>query len=64
MGCIGGNFQPSFPPSRICSGLEPDLVVDCLAQPLLAPEVTFRRFHRDVAEEKLNLFQFAAGGMT
>ena len=49
-------------PSR--SGLPTDLVVDRLVQPLLAPEVPFRCFHRDAAQEKLNLFKFSAGRVT
>jgi hypothetical protein len=37
------------------------VVVDGVLEPLLAPEVTLRRLDGDVAQEKLNLFQFACG---
>ncbi len=55
---------PFFRQAPSCSGLQPDLVVDCLAQPLLAPEVPFGCFHRDVAQEKLNLFKLSACRVT
>jgi hypothetical protein len=40
-----------------------DLVVDRLSQSLLAAEVFLSSLHRDVAQQKLNLFQFASGAM-
>ena|ERR1035441_1874502 len=46
------------------SRFQPNLVVARLPQPLLTSEIALRRFHRDVAEEKLNLFKFSACRMT
>jgi hypothetical protein len=44
--------------------LQPDLVVDGLPQPLLAAQVSLRSLHRNVAQQELNLLQFAARRMT
>src|SRR5450755_214584 len=49
-----------FPPVPACSGLQSDLVVDRLPQPLLTPEVAFRRFHRNVTQQELDLLQLSA----
>ena len=43
---------------------QPDLIVDCLAQPQLAAQVSLRGLHRNVAQQELNLLQFAARRMT
>ncbi len=43
---------------------EADLVVYGSLQTLLASEILFRRLHRDVAEQELDLPQFASGCMT
>ena len=40
--------------------LDPDPVVDSLAQSLLTAEIFFCSLHRNMAQQKLNLFQFAA----
>ena len=39
------------------------LVVDGLSQSLFTAEIFFRGLHRDVAKQKLNLFQLAPGAM-
>ena len=44
--------------------LQTDVIVDCIAETLLAPEVSLRRLDGDVTQQKLNLLQFAAGQMT
>jgi hypothetical protein len=44
--------------------LQPDLIVDGLPQPLLAAQVSLRGLHRNVAQQELNLLQFAARRMT
>jgi len=41
-----------------------DVIVDCDAQLLLAPEVFLRRLHAYVSKEKLDLLQFATGQVT
>ena len=43
--------------------LQADLIVDGLPQPLLAAQVSLRSLHRNVAQEELNLLQFAARRM-
>ncbi len=43
---------------------QPDLIVDGLPQPLLAAQVSLRGLHRNVAQQELNLLQFAARRMT
>ena len=44
--------------------LDADVVVHSSANTLLASEVSFRRLDRNVSEQKLDLFQFSARGMT
>jgi hypothetical protein len=44
--------------------LQTDPVVHGLSKILFAPEVALRRLHGHVAEEKLYLFDLAAGQMT
>src|SRR5260370_24929080 len=39
------------------------LVVDGLSQSLFTTEIFFRGLHRDVAQQKLNLFQLAPGAV-
>jgi hypothetical protein len=39
---------------------EPDLVIDRMSQPLLTPEVSLRRFHRNVTEKELDLLKLSA----
>ena len=43
---------------------QPDLIVNGLPQPLLAPQISLRGLHRNVAQQELNLLQFAARRMT
>src|SRR5580765_396745 len=45
------------------AGLNSDLVVDGLSQSLLTAEIFFSSLHRDVAQQKLNLFQLAPGAV-
>ncbi len=42
-------------------GFEPDLVVYGMAQLLFASQVPFGGLNRDMPQQKLNLFKFAAG---
>jgi len=49
-------------PVRVHDGLraiQPNLVVHSVTEFLFAAQVAFRRLYRDVAQEKLDLFQFA-----
>jgi len=39
------------------------VIVDGPNQPLPRPQISFRGFNRTVAEEKLDLFEFASCGM-
>jgi len=53
---------------RVCSlfsrtGFNSDLVVDGLSQSLFAAQIFLRGLDRDMAQQKLNLFQLAAGAM-
>ena len=59
-GLLERTREPGCSPAPPWSRLQPDLVVDRLPQPLLTPEVAFRRFHRNVPEKELDLLQFAA----
>ena len=43
--------------------LQADMVINGAAELLLAAQVPFRRLHRDVAQEKLNLLKLPAGGV-
>ena len=51
-------------PDPLKRGFDADLVVYRSLQTLLASEILLRRLHRDVAEQELNLLQFASGCMT
>jgi hypothetical protein len=42
------------------SWLESDFVIHDAAEPLLAPQVVLRRFHRNEPQQKLHLLQLAA----
>src|SRR5215471_16008559 len=44
--------------------LKADFVVHCTSQPLFAAQISLRRLYRDVPQQKLDLFQLAASGMT
>ena|ERR1700683_4802208 len=46
------------------SRFDPDLIVYSLAKPLFAPQVFLGRLDRDMTQQKLNLFQFAASTVT
>ncbi len=39
--------------------LDPDRIVDCIAEPLLASQIALRRLHADVPEQELDLLQLA-----
>jgi hypothetical protein len=43
--------------------LQADAVVHGTTEPLLAAEVALCRLHRNMAQEKLDLLKFAAGGV-
>lgn len=45
------------------AGFNSDLVVDGLSQSLFTAEIFFSGLHRDVAQQKLNLFQLAPGAV-
>ena len=45
------------------TGFNSDLVVDGLSQSLFTAEIFFSCLHRDVAQQKLNLFQLASGAV-
>ncbi len=51
-------------PDPLKCGFDADLVVCRSLQTLLAAEILFRRLHRDVAEQELDLLQFASGCVT
>jgi hypothetical protein len=51
-------------PSQAAWWFDPEVIVDCLHQPLPRTEVSFCGFHRAVAEQELNLFKFPSCGMT
>ena len=51
--------QPSG--QRTILGLNADAVIDGAPDPLLAAQVSLRRLNRDVAQQKLDLLQFASG---
>jgi hypothetical protein len=40
--------------------LKADFVVDCISEPLLAAEITFRCLNADMTEQELNLFKLSA----
>ena len=42
---------------------QPEFVVHCLAESLLAPEITFSRLNRCVSKQVLNLLKFSARQM-
>jgi hypothetical protein len=42
---------------------QPDSIIDCITESLLAPQVAFRRLHRNVPQRELNLLQFPTGLM-
>lgn len=52
---------PKVGPTLRCR-LDSDLAVHGRSDPLCAAEITLGGLHRDVAEEKLNLFQLAPSG--
>jgi len=63
---LGGRLLAAYRYPRLLGrlgflGFDADPVVDGAAQLLLAPQVTFGRLDGDVAEQKLDLIQFAAG---
>jgi hypothetical protein len=43
--------------------LDADPIIDSASEPLFAAQIALRALHTDVAEQKLNLFQLAAGLM-
>jgi hypothetical protein len=43
--------------------LQPNPIIDGVAESLLAAQVAFRRLYRNVSQQKLNLFQFPASLM-
>jgi hypothetical protein len=42
---------------------QPEFVVHCLAEALLAPSITFGGLNRCVPKQELNLLKFSAGKM-
>ena len=49
---------------KVSSRLKADAIVHCAPEALLAPEVSLGRFHGDVPQQKLDLLQLTARGMT
>jgi hypothetical protein len=45
------------------SGLDTDAIVDCILNSLLAPQIFLSSLDRNMSEQKLDLFEFAAGNM-
>jgi hypothetical protein len=43
--------------------LQPNPIIDSVAESLLAAQVAFSRLYRNVSQQKLNLFQFPASLM-
>lgn len=41
----------------------PEVIIDGLPEPLLAPKVSFRRLHGRISKQKLDLLQLAAGSL-
>jgi|HubBroStandDraft_4_1064222.scaffolds.fasta_scaffold16920_1 hypothetical protein len=49
---------------QLCGWLDPDPIVHGLAKSLFAAQVFLCRLDRDMTQKKLDLFQFAACGVT
>ena len=57
-----GVWSPTLPEKSLRCGLDSDLVVHGRSDPLGTAEITLCRLHRNVPQEELDLFQFAARG--
>src|SRR6266849_3877960 len=60
---LGGIFRPAQSFSSAENRFNSYLVVDGLSQSLFTAEIFLRGLHRDVAQQKLNLFQLAPGAV-
>ncbi len=50
--------------SRWRTRVQPDVIIDGILEPLFAPKIFLCRLDRNVAQQKLNLLQFASGLVT
>ncbi len=57
-------INPVKSPSRLACWLDADMVVHGISDLLLAAKITLGSLHRDVPEEELDLFEFAASNVT
>src|ERR1700687_2683395 len=62
--CRLHTFRPAWFSRSSGNGCEAEAVVHRMSEVLLTAQVSFRRLNRGVAEQKLNLLQFAAARMT
>jgi hypothetical protein len=51
-------------PEAVALGFNPDAIVHCILQPLLAPEVLFGRLYAHVAQQKLDLLELSTSSVT
>ena len=51
------------PPSRLGARFDPDAIIDCRTNALLAAEVALGRLHRYVSQKELNLLQLTTRSM-
>lgn len=51
------------PPSRLGARFDPDAIIDCRTNALLAAEVALGRLHRYVSQKELNLLQLTSRSM-
>jgi hypothetical protein len=51
-------------PKAVALGFNPDAIVHCIFQPLLAPEVLFGRLYAHVTQQKLDLLELSTSSVT